>query len=71
MTLEPVYLDRHAGTTARAVGRYMTLEPGDLVLTGTPAGVGPVAAGDTIEASLSDQAGTQLASLRCGVQASS
>lgn len=27
----------------------MTLEPGDVVLTGTPAGVGPLAAGDTIE----------------------
>ncbi len=27
----------------------LTLEPGDLVLTGTPAGVGPVAHGDTIE----------------------
>ena len=27
----------------------MTLEPGDVVLTGTPAGVGPLAAGDEIE----------------------
>jgi 2-keto-4-pentenoate hydratase/2-oxohepta-3-ene-1,7-dioic acid hydratase in catechol pathway len=27
----------------------ITLEPGDLVLTGTPAGVGPLAAGDTVE----------------------
>jgi 2-keto-4-pentenoate hydratase/2-oxohepta-3-ene-1,7-dioic acid hydratase in catechol pathway len=27
----------------------MTLEPGDLILTGTPAGVGPVAAGDSVE----------------------
>jgi 2-keto-4-pentenoate hydratase/2-oxohepta-3-ene-1,7-dioic acid hydratase in catechol pathway len=27
----------------------MTLEPGDLLLSGTPAGVGPLAAGDTIE----------------------
>jgi 2-keto-4-pentenoate hydratase/2-oxohepta-3-ene-1,7-dioic acid hydratase in catechol pathway len=26
----------------------MTLEPGDLVLTGTPAGVGPVQPGDVI-----------------------
>jgi 2-keto-4-pentenoate hydratase/2-oxohepta-3-ene-1,7-dioic acid hydratase in catechol pathway len=29
--------------------RMMTLEPGDLMLTGTPAGVGPLADGDTIE----------------------
>ncbi|MDQ3248822.1 MAG: fumarylacetoacetate hydrolase family protein, partial [Chloroflexota bacterium] len=30
------------------VSRFMTLEPGDLVLTGTPAGVGPVQPGDTV-----------------------
>jgi 2-keto-4-pentenoate hydratase/2-oxohepta-3-ene-1,7-dioic acid hydratase in catechol pathway len=29
-----------------------TLEPGDLVLTGTPAGVGPLAAGDRVEVSM-------------------
>jgi len=28
-----------------------TLEPGDLILTGTPAGVGPLASGDTVEVS--------------------
>jgi 2-keto-4-pentenoate hydratase/2-oxohepta-3-ene-1,7-dioic acid hydratase in catechol pathway len=27
----------------------MSLEPGDVVATGTPAGVGPVAAGDVVE----------------------
>ena len=27
----------------------MTLLPGDLILTGTPAGVGPLAAGDVVE----------------------
>jgi len=27
----------------------MTLEPGDLFLTGTPAGVGPLADGDVVE----------------------
>jgi acylpyruvate hydrolase len=31
------------------VSRYVTLEPGDLFFTGTPAGVGPIAAGDTLE----------------------
>jgi 2-keto-4-pentenoate hydratase/2-oxohepta-3-ene-1,7-dioic acid hydratase in catechol pathway len=31
----------------------MTLEPGDLLLTGTPAGVGPLAAGDVVDISIS------------------
>jgi 2-keto-4-pentenoate hydratase/2-oxohepta-3-ene-1,7-dioic acid hydratase in catechol pathway len=31
------------------VSRMMTLEPGDVILTGTPAGVGPLADGDTVE----------------------
>ena len=30
------------------VTRFMTLLPGDVILTGTPAGVGPLAAGDTV-----------------------
>jgi 2-keto-4-pentenoate hydratase/2-oxohepta-3-ene-1,7-dioic acid hydratase in catechol pathway len=30
----------------------ITLEPGDLVLTGTPAGVGPLAAGDRVEVAM-------------------
>lgn len=29
--------------------RMMTLEPGDVILTGTPAGVGPLTDGDTVE----------------------
>lgn len=32
--------------------RFMTLEPGDIVATGTPAGVGPVKAGDRLDAAL-------------------
>jgi 2-keto-4-pentenoate hydratase/2-oxohepta-3-ene-1,7-dioic acid hydratase in catechol pathway len=32
----------------------MTLEPGDLIPTGTPAGVGPMSAGDTVEVSIED-----------------
>jgi acylpyruvate hydrolase len=35
--------------------RYFTLEPGDLVLTGTPAGVGPLERGDRVEARLGDE----------------
>jgi 2-keto-4-pentenoate hydratase/2-oxohepta-3-ene-1,7-dioic acid hydratase in catechol pathway len=31
------------------VSRMMTLLPGDVILTGTPAGVGPLAAGDRVE----------------------
>lgn len=31
------------------VSRYVTLEPGDLLFTGTPAGVGPIAPGDVLE----------------------
>jgi 2-keto-4-pentenoate hydratase/2-oxohepta-3-ene-1,7-dioic acid hydratase in catechol pathway len=31
------------------ISHIMTLEPGDLVITGTPAGIGPMQAGDEIE----------------------
>jgi len=31
------------------VSRYITFEPGDLLFTGTPAGVGPIASGDKLE----------------------
>jgi len=30
----------------------ITLEPGDLILTGTPSGVGPLAPGDRVEISI-------------------
>src|SRR5262249_12926793 len=50
---------RQSGSTAlmtykcdflvRWLSRMMTLFPGDLISTGTPAGVGPLAAGDTVE----------------------
>ncbi len=50
---------RQDGTTAdflfplylliRFIAQVMTLEPGDLIATGTPAGVGPVKAGDVVE----------------------
>jgi len=38
---------------AAYVSRFMTLEPGDVILTGTPAGVGPLAAGDVVEVEVS------------------
>lgn len=36
------------------ISSIFTLEPGDLVLTGTPEGVGPVTAGQTITAGIDD-----------------
>ncbi len=55
--------ERQRGHTARMqwgivdlvvyVSRMMTLEPGDLVLTGTPAGVGALEPGDRIEVEVS------------------
>lgn len=35
------------------ISAAMTLEPGDLILTGTPAGVGPLRTGDTVEIAVS------------------
>jgi 2-keto-4-pentenoate hydratase/2-oxohepta-3-ene-1,7-dioic acid hydratase in catechol pathway len=37
----------------RWISRIMTLEPGDIIATGTPAGVGPLAAGDVVEVAVS------------------
>jgi 2-keto-4-pentenoate hydratase/2-oxohepta-3-ene-1,7-dioic acid hydratase in catechol pathway len=45
MTFSPAFL-------VRWISRMMTLFPGDLIATGTPAGVGPLLAGDTVEVSI-------------------
>jgi len=37
----------------RWLSRMMTLMPGDVIATGTPAGVGPLTAGDTVDVSVS------------------
>jgi acylpyruvate hydrolase len=37
------------------ISKYITLEHGDLILTGTPAGVGPVKRGDQIEAGMNGE----------------
>ena len=37
------------------ISRHFTLEPGDIILTGTPAGVGPLKQGDQLELSISDR----------------
>nr|MDO8088034.1 fumarylacetoacetate hydrolase family protein [Candidatus Sigynarchaeum springense] len=34
------------------ISRYMTLEEGDIIATGTPDGVGPIQAGDVVEATI-------------------
>ena len=36
------------------ISQFFTLLPGDMLLTGTPAGVGPLAIGDQLQLSLSD-----------------
>lgn len=38
--------------TIEYVSRYMSLEPGDVIATGTPAGVGPLRPGDVVEAEI-------------------
>ncbi|PYU42593.1 MAG: 2-hydroxyhepta-2,4-diene-1,7-dioate isomerase [Acidobacteria bacterium] len=45
MTYAPAFL-------VRWISRMMTLMPGDVIATGTPAGVGPLVAGDTVEVSV-------------------
>lgn len=40
------------GALVAYITRVMTLEPGDLIATGTPAGVGPLAAGDEVEVTI-------------------
>ena len=36
----------------RYISAFLTLEPGDLIPTGTPAGVGPMQPGDSVEVSI-------------------
>lgn len=45
------------------ISDVMTLEPGDVILTGTPEGVGPLAHGDTVEVSI-DAVGTLVNTVR-------
>ena len=37
------------------ISRFITIESGDLMFTGTPAGVGPVKVGDHLEAWLEER----------------
>lgn len=36
------------------ISQHMSLEPGDLILTGSPAGVGPIVPGNVIEAGIGE-----------------
>jgi 2-keto-4-pentenoate hydratase/2-oxohepta-3-ene-1,7-dioic acid hydratase in catechol pathway len=49
----------------RYISRMLTLLPGDVIATGTPAGVGPLIAGDVVEVSVAG-----VGTLRNPVQAS-
>ena len=49
-----------------AISRVMALEPGDVVLTGTPSGVGEVKVGSTMEAELRER-GELLAQIKVRV----
>ena len=49
------------------ISKYMTLEAGDIIMTGTPEGVGPVEEGDLLEASLTYN-GKILAEIRDTIQ---
>ena len=42
------------------LSRYVALQPGDLIFSGTPAGVGPLAPGDRVRGGLDGVAGFQL-----------
>jgi 2-keto-4-pentenoate hydratase/2-oxohepta-3-ene-1,7-dioic acid hydratase in catechol pathway len=50
-------------TLVSFVSRMMTLEPGDVILTGTPEGVGPLVSGDELEVEVS---GVGVLKLRVG-----
>ncbi len=39
-------------TLIEYISKYMTLQRGDMILTGTPDGVGPIKSGDYLTASL-------------------
>ncbi|NGF76448.1 fumarylacetoacetate hydrolase family protein [Fluviicola sp. SGL-29] len=45
----------HIDQVIAYVSRFMTLKTGDLIFTGTPAGVGPVAIGDRLEGYIGDR----------------
>ncbi|TFK68291.1 hypothetical protein BDN72DRAFT_870995 [Pluteus cervinus] len=73
LTLKINGVTKQDGTTADMIFRIprliehissiMTLEENDLILTGTPSGVGPIVSGDKIECELANADGSSLAKL--------
>lgn len=49
------------------LAKYMTLNPGDILMTGTPEGMGPVSEGDKLEAALTYK-GKVLATIKDTIQ---
>ena len=45
-------MNRNLPELLTLIGRYFTLQPGDLVFTGTPSGVGPLLPGDKVTAKI-------------------
>jgi len=43
------------GETLEFLTNYVTLNPGDLILTGTPHGIGPIKVGDKLKADLKQE----------------
>jgi fumarylpyruvate hydrolase len=43
------------------LSQYVRLEPGDLVFTGTPAGVGPIGAGDRVRGEIEGVGAVEIA----------
>ncbi len=50
------------------ISRYFTLEPGDIIMTGTPQGVNKVVSGDRLVAELRTPEGSLLTSLAVGIR---
>lgn len=40
------------GETLEKITKYVTLNQGDLILTGTPSGIGPINVGDKLKANM-------------------
>jgi acylpyruvate hydrolase len=55
------------GETLEHLTRYITLNKGDLILTGTPSGIGPINIGDQLKASLK-QDGKSLVEMNFNVE---
>jgi len=55
-----------SGRAGGVLSRIMTLLPGDVIATGTPAGIGPMAPGDVVEIRVEGSARCEIALLQKG-----